>query len=145
METKQDIQILQIKEIPFDMNREVNVTPDVMKEVKFSFLIVLQHIHGKNVVGLHTVVRYYLPDGKVLLEGGATIVASIPNWTEIEDSEEKIKSSSYVSELVSYANAFVSGLFYKASEGTSLNSAFIPKVPVAELLAGMKVELVKGE
>lgn len=79
MEAKQDIQILQIKEIPFDMNREVNVTPEVMKEVKFSFLIVLQHIHGKNVVGLHTVVRYYLPDGKVLLEGGATIVASIPH------------------------------------------------------------------
>ena len=58
MEKMQHIQILQIKEIPFEVNREVNITADMMKDVKFSFLIVLQHIKGNDVVGLHTVVRW---------------------------------------------------------------------------------------
>lgn len=142
METKQHIQILQIKEIPFEVNREVNITSEMMKDVKFSFLIVLQHIKGKDVVGLHTVVRYYLPDGKELLQGGATVIAKIPGWVEIEDDDEKIKSSSMIMEFVSYANAFVSGLFYKEAEGTPLNSAFIPKIPAEDLVKGMKIELV---
>lgn len=142
MEKKQHIQILQIKEIPFEVNREVNITSEMMKDVKFSFLIVLQHIKGKDVVGLHTVVRYYLPDGKELLQGGATVIAKLPNWSELDD-DEKIKSSSMIKELVSYANAFVCGLFYKEAEGTPLNSAFIPKIPAEDLVEGMKIELIK--
>ena len=143
MEMKQHIQILQIKEIPFEVNREVNITSEMMKDVKFSFLIVLQHIKENDVVGLHTVVRYYLPDGKELLQGGATVIAKLPNWGELEDNDDKIKSSSMVMELVSYANAFVSGLFYKEAEGTPLNSAFIPKIPAEDLVEGMKIELIK--
>lgn len=143
MEMKQHIQILQIKEIPFEVNREVNITSEMMKDVKFSFLIVLQHIKENDVVGLHTVVRYYLPDGKELLQGGATVIAKLPNWGELEDNDDKIKSSSMVMDLVSYANAFVSGLFYKEAEGTPLNSAFIPKIPAEDLVEGMKIELIK--
>lgn len=146
MDTVQnDIQILKIKEIPFEVNREVeSVNPDVMKDVKFSFLIVLQHIMGKNVVGLHSVVRYFLPDeNKLLLEGGVTLIAKLASWKDIEDSEEKIKSSAVVKDLVSYANAFMSGLFYKQAEGSLLNSAFIPKIPVEELVKNMKIEVVK--
>lgn len=89
MEKMQHIQILQIKEIPFEVNREVNITADMMKDVKFSFLIVLQHIKGNDVVGLHTVVRYYLPDGKELLQGGATVIAKLSNWIELEDDDKK--------------------------------------------------------
>ena len=48
-----------------------------------------------------------------------------------------------VMEFVSYANAFVSGLFYKEAEGTPLNSAFIPKIPAEDLVEGMKIELIK--
>lgn len=143
METKQHIQILQIKEIPFEINREVNITSEMMKDVKFSFLIVLQHIKGNDVVGLHTVVRYYLPDSKELLQGGATVIAKLPNWAELEDNDVKIKSSDIIMEFVSYANAFVSGLFYKEAEGTPLNSAFIPKIPAEDLVKGMKIELIK--
>ena len=143
MEMKQHIQILQIKEIPFEVNREVNITSEMMKDVKFSFLIVLQHIKENDVVGLHTVVRYYLPDGKELLQGGVTVIAKLPNWGELEDNNDKIKSSSMVMDLVSYANAFVSGLFYKEAEGTPLNSAFIPKIPAEDLVEGMKIELIK--
>lgn len=140
---KQHIQILQIKEIPFEVNREVNITSEMMKDVKFSFLIVLQHIKENDVVGLHTVVRYYLPDGKELLQGGVTVIAKLPNWGELEDNNDKIKSSSMVMDLVSYANAFVSGLFYKEAEGTPLNSVFIPKIPAEDLVEGMKIELIK--
>lgn len=143
MEMKQHIQILQIKEIPFEVNREVNITSEMMKDVKFSFLIVLQHIKENDVVGLHTVVRYYLPDGKELLQGGVTVIAKLPNWGELEDNDDKIKSSSMVMDLVSYANAFVSGLFYKEAEGTPLNSVFIPKIPAEDLVEGMKIELIK--
>lgn len=140
---KQHIQILQIKEIPFEVNREVNITSEMMKDVKFSFLIVLQHIKENDVVGLHTVVRYYLPDGKELLQGGVTVIAKLPNWGELEDNNDKIKSSSMVMDLVSYANAFVSGLFYKEAEGTPLNSVFIPKIPAEDLVEGMKIELIE--
>lgn len=143
MEMEQHIQILQIKEIPFEVNREVNITSEMMKDVKFSFLIVLQHIKENDVVGLHTVVRYYLPDGKELLQGGVTVIAKLPNWGELEDNDDKIKSSSMVMDLVSYANAFVSGLFYKEAEGTPLNSVFIPKIPAEDLVEGMKIELIK--
>ncbi len=143
MEMKQHIQILQIKEIPFEVNREVNITSEMMKDVKFSFLIVLQHIKENDVVGLHTVVRYYLPDGKELLQGGVTVIAKLPNWGELEDNDDKIKSSSMVMDLVSYANAFVSGLFYKEAEGTPLNSVFIPKIPAEDLVEGMKIELIE--
>ena len=143
MEMKQHIQILQIKEIPFEVNREVNITSEMMKDVKFSFLIVLQHIKENDVVGLHTVVRYYLPDGKELLQGGVTVIAKLPNWGELEDNNDKIKSSSMVMDLVSYANALVSGLFYKEAEGTPLNSVFIPKIPAEDLVEGMKIELIK--
>lgn len=72
----QHIQILQIKEIPFEVNREVNITADMIKDVKFSFLIVLQHIKGNDVVGLHTVVRYYLPDAKSYCK---VVQQSLPN------------------------------------------------------------------
>lgn len=48
-----------------------------------------------------------------------------------------------VMDLVSYANAFVSGLFYKEAEGTPLNSVFIPKIPAEDLVEGMKIELIK--
>lgn len=48
-----------------------------------------------------------------------------------------------VLDFVSYANAFVSGLFYKEAEGTPLNSAFIPKISADDLVKGMKIELVK--
>ena len=140
---KQHIQILQIKEIPFEVNREVNITSEMMKDVKFSFLIVLQHIKENDVVGLHTVVRYYLPDGKELLQGGVTVIAKLPNWGELEDNDDKIKSSSMVMDLVSYANAFVSGLFYKEAEGTPLNSVFIPKITAEDLVVGMKIELIE--
>lgn len=143
MEMKQHIQILQIKEIPFEVNREVNITSEMMKDVKFSFLIVLQHIKENDVVGLHTVVRYYLPDGKELLQGGVTVIAKLPNWGELEDNDDKIKSSSMVMDFVSYANAFVSGLFYKEAEGTPLNSVFIPKIPAEDLVEGMKIELIE--
>lgn len=143
MVTTPHIQILQIKEIPFQVNREVNITSEMMKDVKFSFLIILQHIKGDDVVGLHTVVRYYMPDDKELLRGGVTVVAKLQEWVALEDDEEKIKSSHLVKELVSYANAFVSGLFYKEAEGTPLNSAFIPKIPTEELVKDMKIEEVK--
>lgn len=142
MEDKKQIQMLQIKEIPFEVNREVNITAEMMKDVKFSFLIVLQHVKGKDVIGLHTVVRYFLPNKEELLHGGVTIIAKLKKWSEIEDGEEKIKSSCMTKDLVSYANAFVSGLFYKEVEGTPLNSAFIPMLPVEELVKGMKIELV---
>lgn len=47
-----------------------------------------------------------------------------------------------VKDFISYANAFVSGLFYKEAEGTPLNAAFIPMIPAEDLVQGMKIELV---
>lgn len=143
MGTKQNIQILQIKEIPFVVNREVCITSEMMKDVTFSALIVLQYTKGNDVVGLHTVARYFLPDGKELLQGGATMIAKLQGWAELEDDEEKVRSSSMIKDFVSYANAFVSGLLYKEVEGTALNSAFIPKIPAEDLVKDMKIELVK--
>lgn len=77
-----------------------------------------------------------------MLHGGVTIIAKLQKWVEVEGDEEKIKSSCMTRDLVSYANAFVSGLFYKEVEGTPLNSAFIPRIPVEQLVKGMKIEWV---
>ena len=144
METTSDIKILQIKEIPFELNRKIdNVSTDMMKDVVFSFLLVLQHQQGNDVVGLHSVMRYYVPKTKeVLLQGGASFIVQVNNWQSIAASDATIRSSHEVKELVLYANAFVSGMFFKQTAGTSLNAAFIPKWPIKELMDGMKIEIL---
>ena len=138
-----EVGILRVRELPFEVNREIeSITPEVMKGVRFSFLIVLQHIKGKNVVGLHFMVRYTQPDDTVLLHGGATFIAKLAGWEKVEDSETKIKDFAPVLALASYASAFVAGLLYKQAEGSILNSVFLPILPVEELVRNMKIETV---
>ena len=73
---KTTFQILRIKEIPFDINRDINITKEIMDNI-----IKLT----TDIIGLHTVVRYSIPDQKPLLEGGITHIAQLSDWEEIKD------------------------------------------------------------
>ena len=83
---KTTFQILRIKEIPFDINRDINITKEIMDNIKLSFIFVLQYQKTTDIIGLHTVVRYSIPDQKPLLEGGITHIAQLSDWEEIKDS-----------------------------------------------------------
>lgn len=140
----ENIELLLIKEIPFETNREFgNLSTDIVKNVRFSFLIVLQYQDESDTVGLHTVVRYIAPSGEMLLQGGATFIARIKDWNKIAINEENIKNATSVKNLVAYSSAFVSGMFFKRNAGTLFNSTFIPNIPSEQLVAGMKIEKIE--
>ena len=140
---KTTFQILRIKEIPFDINRDINITKEIMDNIELSFIFVLQYQKTTDIIGLHTVVRYSIPNQKPLLEGGITHIAQLSDWEEIKDDEEKIRKSDSLHKLISYALSFVSGVVFKQTEGTILNTAFIPHLPAEDFIQSMRIELLE--
>ncbi len=133
-------QILRIKELPHQVNKEIDLTQDDISNLKISFLIVLQHRPTDNIIGLHTMVRYTHNETNQILESGVTHIAKIENWDSIKSSNETIKSSIAIRELVGYATAFISGLVYVQTEGCALHQYFIPHISAEELINNMKIE-----
>ena len=141
METQ--FKILQIKELPFQVKHDVELTQEDMNNVKISFLIVLQHRSSDNVIGLHTMVRYMHNENDIILESGVTHIAMINEWDSIKNSTEAIKTSTTIKELLGYATAFISGLVYRQTDGCSLHNYFIPFIPSEDLISNLKIEQVE--
>lgn len=78
----------------------------------------------------------------MLLEEGATLVATLDGWGEMQHDEESLRSNSSVIELVGYGLAFVSGMIYRHTSGTILNSAFAPYVNPASIMQDVIIEKI---
>ncbi|MCQ2253769.1 MAG: hypothetical protein MJZ61_09990 [Bacteroidales bacterium] len=135
-----DFNILQLREIPFVINNNATIDAGTLSKVKVTFVIMLQHQRDNNAVCLHTALRYLSENNEELMHGGASIVAHLPGWQAVCQSEEAIRQSDEVEQLINYASAFVSGQFFHFAANTSLSSVFVPWIPAKKLINNMIIE-----
>lgn len=131
---KNPFEILQIRELPSSIVRDDEVTKEEVAKSRLSFLIVFQHQEGNEAVALHVSLRYQVPDGAVLLQEGATLVAKIAGWEGISKDETSLRSNDSVISLVDYGLAFVGGMIYRHVAGSVLNSVLPPHIDAASIM-----------
>lgn len=127
-------EILQIRELPSSIVRDDEVTKEEVAKSRLSFLIVFQHQEGNGAVALHISLRYQIPNGAVLLQEGATLIAKISGWNDMDKDEASLKSNESVVTLVDYGLAFVGGMIYRHVAGTVLNSVLPPRMDAASIM-----------
>ncbi len=127
-------EILQIRELPSSIVRDDEVTKEEVTKSRLSFLVVFQYQEGNEAVALHVSLRYQIPDGAVLLQEGATLIAKIARWNEIAKDEASLRSNGSVMSFVDYGLAFVGGMVYRHVAGTMLNSVLPPHIEAANIM-----------
>lgn len=71
METQEkNIELLYVKELPFNLNREVVIDKEMLRKIQMSFILVLQYNETSDMVELHIRARYMIDDKMVLMESG---------------------------------------------------------------------------
>lgn len=133
-------EILQIRELPSSIIRDDEVTKDEVAKSRLSFLIVFQHQEGNEAVALHVSLRYQIPDGAVLLQEGATLIARIAGWNGMSKDEASVRSNETVISLVDYGLAFVGGMIYRHVAGTILNSVLPPHIDASSIMEHVVVD-----
>lgn len=134
--------IKHIREVGFQMNRELTLESDLKNHLKVAFLLLLQFEKDSNTIGLHTIAKYTYDDQE-LLSGGATFVVDVPRWTEVSHDIEEVRKYPWVKDLLIYSMGFVSGQHYKSSAGTPLNSVFLPYISPEDMLNMLVIDEVK--
>lgn len=139
-----DFTLLHIQEIPFQMNLDVpNITNEIKKRIQIAFLFILQYQKGNEASALHAVVRFTL-DGKVILEGGATLIFKSKTWDEISHTEETVKQSAFARNIIAYALPLISGIQLARIKDTKLEGMFLPNIDPANLVKDLHVEEIKS-
>lgn len=137
-----NFELVHVKELSSRINRDINIDPELLKKTQTAYLVVLQYQDGNDTVGLHVQIRYITPDEKVLLEFGATFVARLSGWDECVRDEQSLRANHNVVELVGYGLAFVSGMIFRHTSGTILNSVFTPHINPANIMEDVIIEKV---
>jgi len=133
-------EILQIRELPSSIVRDDEVTKEEVAKSRLSFLVVFQHQEGNEAVALHVSLRYQIPDGAVLLQEGATLIAKIAGWDGMVKDEASVRSNETVISLVDYGLAFVGGMIYRHVAGTILNSILPPYINASSIMEHVVVD-----
>ncbi len=133
-------EILQIRELPSSIVRDDEVTKEEVAKSRLSFLVVFQHQEGNEAVALHVSLRYQIPDGAVLLQEGATLIAKIAGWDGMAKDEASVRSNETVISLVDYGLAFVGGMIYRHVAGTILNSILPPYINASSIMEHVVVD-----
>ena len=133
-------EILQIRELPSSIVRDDEVTKEEVAKCQLSFLTVFQYQEGNEAVALHVSLRYQIPDGAVLLQEGATLVAKIAGWNDMPKDDVTLRSNEGVISLVDYGLAFVGGMIYRHVAGTILNSVLPPHMDVAKIMQYVAID-----
>ena len=133
-------EILQIRELPSSIVRDDEATKEEVAKSRLSFLVVFQHQEGNEAVALHVSLRYQIPDGAVLLQEGATLIAKIAGWDGIAKDEASVRSNETVISLVDYGLAFVGGMIYRHVAGTILNSILPPHINASSIMEHVVVD-----
>lgn len=133
-------EILQIRELPSSIVRDDEVTKEEVTKSRLSFLVVFQHQEGNEAVALHVSLRYQIPDGAVLLQEGATLIAKIAGWDGMAKDEASVRSNDTIISLVDYGLAFVGGMIYRHVAGTILNSVLPPHIDASSIMEHVVVD-----
>ena len=145
MENKFQFELVHIQELPSVFNRELPIDKESLKTCQPSYLVVFQHQADNPSVGLHVSIRYVFPDGKVLMQEGATMIAKIQGWSEMSHDEETLRADSRIRALVSYGLSFVSGMIYQRASGTVMNTIFVPYMDIEQVIDNVLIEEVKKD
>lgn len=145
MEEINQFELVHIQELPSVFNRELPIDKESLKTCQPSYLVVFQFQAGNPCVGLHVNIRYVFPDGKVLMQEGATMIAMIQDWSEMPYDEASIRADSRVQALISYGLSFVSGMIFRRSSGTIMNTIFVPYMSIEQVIDNVLIEEIKKE
>ena len=140
IEKSEKIELVQIKELPAKMNREVDLTPELLKDSQIGYFLIFQYQENKDVIALHLMISYATKSKIILLENGATFIAKLGTVVE---NEESIKQNEQIEKLVEYAFAFVSGMIYKNTVGTIFNTVFIPYIEAKNSMQNMQIQKLR--
>lgn len=143
MKNNFQFELVHIQELPSVFNRELPIDKESLKSCQPSYLVVFQYQADYPSVGLHVSIRYVFPDGKVLMQEGATIIAKIEGWSEMSHDEANLRADSRVQALVSYGLSFVSGMIYRRASGTVMNNIFVPYMDIKQVIDNVLIEEVK--
>lgn len=133
-------ELVQVKELPSKINRDINIDPEMLKMTQTAYLAVFQYQDGNDSVGLHVQIRYVTPNDNVLLEVGATFIARLADWENTPRDEQSLRANANIVELVGYGLAFVSGMIFRHTSGTILNSVFTPYINPADIMEDLIIE-----
>lgn len=138
-----DIKLLHINEIPFQLNLDVpKLTEDIKKRIQVAFLFVLQYQKGNETSAIHSLVKFIL-DGQTILEGGVTLIFQSNEWNGMSHVEEDVKKSSFAMDLISFAYPFMSGFQFSQVRDTKLADMFLPIIKSEDLVENLHVEEVQ--
>lgn len=143
MENNYQLELVHIQELPSVFNRELTIDKETLKTCQPGYLVVFQHQADNPNVGLHVSIRYVFPDGKVLMQEGATMIARIQGWSEMSHDDETLRADSRFRSLVSYGLSFVSGMIYSRTSGTIMNTIFVPYMDIEQVIDNVLIEEVK--
>lgn len=136
-------ELVHIHELPSVFNREIPINAEMLKGCSLAYLVVFQYKEGSESVGLHVSIRYMTPDNKVLMQEGATLVAVLDGWKEMSREEKELRADIRFRSLVDYGLAFVSGMVFRRTSGTVMNSIFVPHMAVGNIINEVRIEEVK--
>lgn len=141
METKKSIDIIFVKELPFETNGNKD-NENALKDARLQFLLVLQYQDSSDCIGMHAALRLE-KDDNTIVSGGATVIANIANWKESSKNQDDIVSNESIRQLISYSFAVMSGVFYKQSQSTIFNKVVIPYITTDELINFLRIEKIQ--
>lgn len=141
------IKVVQLTPVKSELNRSVELTKETMRSLELGIILHFRY-RDDNVVNLNVFVRYARDvDGQtekeVLIDTGFSFIADWTDFLSLGQNEEVIKKNEEFKNFVSYAWAFVGGYIFKQTEGTVLNTAFVPNPEMDKLIDSIHFEKVQ--
>lgn len=135
------MKIIKIKTYPFCINNEARISQSIQEQLQVGFKWVFQYKEELDAVALHVLVRYIEKESSQrIMDAGITVIAELSDWKHKSHKNEDIVGDIEISALISYATTFLSGYIYKGTEGTILNSSFLPLLDTNDILKELIIE-----
>lgn len=138
------MKIIKIKAHPLIINNEAKISLSIQEQLKVGFKWIFQYNEELDSVAFHALVRYINSESSLqIMDAGVTVIAEFADWKQKSHRNEDILYYQETSDLVNYAMAFLSGYVFKGTEGTLLNSSFIPLLNTNDILKEIIIEEIK--
>ena len=143
-ENNGQITILNVEELKFELNKNVDLEKLKGSRLRIGFLSGLGYKEGSDVVKFNVGFRVLYDEKSPLITYGLSFDAELKGFSEMSHREADVRMNPVVEQLLAYCYAFLGGAMMKHTDNTGLKRFYLPILKASEMMPLLVVEELKN-
>jgi len=139
-ENNGQITILNVKELNFELNKDVDLEKLKGSRLKIGFLSGLGYKEDSDDIKFNVGFRVLYDENSPLITYGLSFDVELKGFSEMSHREADVRMNPVVERLLAYCYAFLGGAMMKHTDGTGLKRFYLPILKASEMMPLLVVE-----